>query len=112
MNYKFVSKFNNETTSDSINYFYQLCTFKNPKTKKYCIRRFTINGNNEFIDIRDGELDSRDKYKFIKTHKSNEYKLYGTYDLTYIDYPVLTDILLLKSSILAKDADYTGYALV
>ena len=80
--------------------YYQLCSFMNPTTKKYHIRRFIMNSKNEFLNIQELHIDTKKYKKFIKTHKPNEYKLFGTYDLNQIAYPSLGDITIIQSPIL------------
>jgi hypothetical protein len=113
-NYKFISPSSqtNFLYTPPTNYFkfYQLCSFKNPTNNKFHIRRFVLNGKNEFVDINDKFIDSREYKKFIQSHKLNEYKLYSAYDLNYIPYPNLGEITISQSPILQFDSDYSGYA--
>lgn len=108
--YKFVSEFNETVKPKEIVYYYQLASFKDPKTNKYNIRRFTINENDEFIDVKETSLNSKEFRKFIKTQKPNKYKVFSVYTLDIIQYPTLSDISLCKSEILSKNNEYYGYA--
>ena len=109
--YKFVSNFDDDTTNNEPNvYFYQIASFADLKTKRYHCRRFTINYNNEFVNIKDRYISNRVLDKFLKIKKNNQYKLFPVYDLNYVDHPANTDILLLKSDLLATNYDYYGYA--
>ena len=99
-----------ERTLDSLNYYYQMCSFPNPRTNKLHMRKFVIDHDNNFINISNYQL-SYDQYKkFMKTKRPNEYKQFSTYDLSEINYPTLHDILLLKSDILGTDHSYSGFA--
>lgn len=110
--YKFVSNFNDDEAIQEPNlYFYQVAAFADLQTNKYHIRRFTINHNNEFIDVKDRDISKRMFDKFLKYKKSNQYKLYPVYDLNYVDMPEISDILLLKSDLLSNH-DYAGYATI
>ena len=91
-------------------FFYQISTFKNPKTKKYHMRKFVIDGNGKFIDIKDYNLTTNQCKTFYKTKKKNEYKKYNVYDLDNVQYPVLSDFHMAKSEILNNNFDYTGFA--
>ena len=111
-NYRFVSDFNqSEPTNDTaITYFYQLATFPDKKTNKYHLRRFSISDNNEFVDVKNYALNKKQYSRFLEVKKRNEYKCYSVMDLNVVNYPVLADILLAKSSILSTAYDYTGFA--
>ena len=109
--YKFVQSFDEKTPCPEPNiHFYQIAAFANPKTKLYHVRRFAINYNNEFVSSRNHYINKRTFDKLLKKKKNNEYKLFSVYDLADVDFPVLSDILLLKSDILSTNYDYYGYA--
>jgi len=95
---------------DNIYVFYQMCTFLNPKTKTYNVRRFIINSKNEFVNMKEYNITKKQYKKFIMTTKKHKYKCYSTYSLKYIDYPNMGDILTAKSNILSKNYDYTGFS--
>ena len=107
MNYQFVANFEEEPVEQLCS-FYQIASFLDPKTGKYHVRRFVINNNNEFLNIRDHYLNKNQYYKLFKRKKPNEYKVYSVYNLNSINYPVLGDILAAKSSILSTSSDYYG----
>ena len=109
MNYKFVANFEEEQ-EEHLSSFYQIASFSHPKTGKYHVRRFVINNNNEFLNVRDHNLDKKQYYKLLKRKKPNEYKMYSVYNLNSVNYPVLGDILAAKSSMLATNCDYYGAA--
>jgi hypothetical protein len=110
--YKFVTNLNEDPhpkNSDIIS-FYQICTFPHPKNKMYNVRRFSINSNNEFAAIKNSFLSKSRLERFLKSKKNNQYAMYSTYDLNYVKYPTLSDILLLKSDILSNQYKHYGAA--
>lgn len=109
MNYKFVANFDEEP-EEQLSSFYQIASFTHPKTGRYHVRRFVINNNNEFLNVRDHYLDKNQYYKLLKRKKQNEYKMYSVYNLNSVNYPVLGDILAAKSSMIATSCDYYGPA--
>jgi hypothetical protein len=84
--------------------YYQLCSFKNPYNSKYHIRRFIVNSRNEFVNIQEGYITSKEYNRFIQSHKLNEYKQYNTYDLNQVNYPNMGEISIVQSPILDCDA--------
>lgn len=109
--YKFVNSFDEDKPCQEQNIsYYQIASFADLKTKLYHARKFTINGNNEFVSVRDYYINKRTYEKLLRQKKNNEYKLYAVYDLNHIAYPTMPDILLLKSDILGTNYDYYGYA--
>lgn len=93
-----------------INFFYQVCSFPDPYTKKFHMRKFVINENNEFIDVKEYNLSKKQAKKFFNEKKPNEYKCYSVYNLKNVDYPIMSDVLMAKSDILSTNYDYTGFA--
>jgi len=111
--YKFVSNFDDDVKPLQLPtvHFYQVCTFPNPKTKKYQLRRFTVNENNEFVDVKAGQIDETKYNQFIKTQHVNKYKPYSVYSIEDVSYPTLSDILLCRSDIMGhRDNNYSGFA--
>ena len=109
--YKFVNSFKEECANNEPNVdFYQIAAFADQKTNMYHIRKFTINCSNEFIAVRNHYIKKRTLDRFIRTKKYNQYKTFPVYDLEYVDYPSLSDILLLKSDLLSTNYYYYGYA--
>lgn len=113
MEYNFVPKkstniYNYQELDDVL--FYQVAYFLNPKTKKYNVRKFTINSMNEFADIKDYYLDKERYEIFMKLKKPNEYRMFEVYDFKNIDPPSLSDILILRSQILSNNDEFDGYA--
>jgi hypothetical protein len=117
--YQFVSQFDDSQNINHVNavnhierniYFSQVCSFPHPQSKKHQLRRFRINESNEFTDINYFLLTPEQFAKFISTKKKHEYKCYPVYDLSIIEYPNLSDVLLTKSDILSKNYNYTGFA--
>ena len=91
--------------------YYQVCTFMNPHTEKYRVRRFVVNGKGQFVNIQERDYTEREYQMFLKHKKPNEYKLFSTYDLNYVNYPTAGDLQIAQSPILSNDADYTGYSM-
>ncbi|ARF09805.1 hypothetical protein Indivirus_3_54 [Indivirus ILV1] len=109
--YKFVNSFKETCANNEPNVnFYQIAAFADLETKLYHVRKFTINCSNEFISVRNHNISQRSLDKLIKLKKNNEYKLFPVYDLNYVDYPSLSDILLLKSDMLSNNYYHYGYA--
>jgi hypothetical protein len=92
------------------NLFYQICYFKNPTTNKYHSRKFVINELGNFTDIQDFLLYEDQRKFIVENSKPYEYKLYSTYDLNYVPYPRMGEILITQSTIMSKDHDYNGYS--
>lgn len=112
--YTFVNNFNNqnEFENDAISQlsFIQIASFPNPKTKLYHIKRFIIDQNNEFAGIKEYFLSKRRYDKLLQRKKRNQYKLYAVYNLNTVNYPSMSDILMLKSDILGSNHNYYGFA--
>lgn len=108
--YKFVNNFNEHFQNDNLISFYQISSFANPKNGKYHLRRFIINNDNQFVNIKEYQLEKKYFDKFIRKKKSNEYRMYSVYDLSNVNYPSLSDVLLLKSDTLKNNYNYYGYA--
>ena len=99
-----------EPEEEYISFFYQIATFPDPYTKKFNMRKFIMSGNNDFLDIKEYNLTKKQAKKFYAEKKPNKFKRYSVYNLKDVGYPVMTDILTAKSSILSQDYDYTGFA--
>lgn len=108
--YKFVNDFNLTPKPNNLTTFYQLSSFPNPKHGKYELRRFLVNDENEFVEIKNYLIDKKQYNKFIKYRKRQTYKIYSVYDLTLVSYPTLSDILQSRSDMLSSDYDYYGCA--
>ena len=109
--YKFVNNFDNTVQQEEQQLsFLQIASFPNPKTKLYHVRRFIIDGKNEFAGIKEYFLSKRRYDKLLQRKKKNQYKLYSVYNLNIINYPCMSDILMLKSDILGSNYDYYGFA--
>lgn len=96
--------------NSTLTFYYQICMFKNPDDNKYHMRKYVVNGNNEFINIKDYRLNSKQNKKFYSMKKQHEYKRFGVFHLDNVPPPSLFDVSTSKSDILGKDYDYTGYA--
>ncbi len=111
VNYVFGDK-RNEEVVDNITFsnYYQICTYKDPTTNSYHLRKFVISSKNEFEQMNEYRLTKKQLKKFIENKKKHEYKCYPSYNFNNIDYPNLGDIHMANSSILSGNSDYTGYA--
>ena len=110
VNFRFVSKTNEPETLVRPYKYYQLCSFINPNTKRYHLRRFVVNNKNEFVSIDNYMLDQNQYMRFVQTRPPNEYKLFNTYELNYVPYPSSGDLLISQSPILSTNTDYSGFA--
>jgi len=99
-----------KTTPGDYTFFYQICAFSNPKNKKYHMRKFVVDENYKFVDIRDFYLSKKSYKKFFAEKKPHEYKTFPYYTLDDANYPHMTDILTAKSSMLDDSNNYTGFA--
>jgi len=99
-----------EQLNNTISYFYQICIFPVPKTKLYNMRKFVINGKNEFVDIKDYQLTEDQCKKFYDSKKKHEYKCFSTFSLDNVNTPTLNDVNTAKSNILTNEYSYTGFA--
>ena len=110
MNYQFVNNFNDNTIDEKLISFYQVASFINPKTQKYHVRRFVINNDNEFVNVRDHYINKKMYDKLFSVKKPNQYKIYSVYDLNSINYPSMGEVLGAKSSMIVSNSDYYGPA--
>lgn len=110
--YKFVQPNAQQESEESadFSFFYQICTFPDPYTKKFHMRKFIINHRNEFANVKEFNLSKKQCKKFFAIKKQHEYKCYPVYSLENINYPNLGEILGSKSDILNNEYDYTGFA--
>jgi hypothetical protein len=111
--YNFITQRDNITDiedSNELTFYYQICIFPNPHTRRFHMRKFVVNCNNEFATIKDFNLTKRQCKRFFSHKKQHEYKAYPAYSLNDINYPVLSDILTSKSNILGNNYDYYGNA--
>lgn len=116
--HKFVARFNDEddlqkyqgyeVDDGTTTKFYQLASF--PYDNRYHLRRFVLNGKNEFVHIQNFYLSKRQYKKFLLKKKNYQYKLYPVYDLDVAGYPTSGDIQMAKSSILSQNNEYYGYS--
>lgn len=117
--HKFVGSFDENESKKFLGYnsddgtttkFYQIASFPDPNTGRYHIRRYVVNGKNEFSSIIEHYITKRKYEKFIASKKKHEYNMYSVYDLDVVGPPKLTEILMAKSEILANNSDYSGFA--
>lgn len=96
----------------TINFFYQVCLFKNPYDNTHHIRKLTYDQDYKIIGLEEKKYTEKQFAKFTKVHKPNKYKLYSTYDIKLIDYPSMGDIMDCSSSLLNNQDDhFNGFAL-
>lgn len=100
----------NPTIQNKITIFYQVCVFKNPWTHKYHIRKFVLNANNEFVEIKDYQLTEKIYKKFTEGLGQHKHKYYSTYSLDDIAYPHMSEILTAQSELFTNETDYFGFA--
>ena len=100
---------NMEQTYENVVY-YQIAIYPNPKTGKYHIRRFEIDGNNKVKSVKEKFITNEQQSKFKKVKKCNEYKAYPDINLNNVSYPSRYDIGLYRSNLLKQNTEYTGYA--
>jgi hypothetical protein len=84
---------------DQFTFFYQICTFPNPNTNKFHLRKFVINNRNEFVNTQEFYLSKRQCKRFYEMKNSHEYRNYPMYSLDDVPYPKASDITLSKSSL-------------
>lgn len=114
MKYKFVSSFNNlpptAPVPEKLVDYFQICAFPDKTLGTYQVRKYVINNDNVFVDIKDLKLTKKELKKLLSYRKQNEYKVYPVYDLKMIPRANLSDVLELKSDMTTKSYDDYGYA--
>lgn len=92
--------------------FYQFCAFADPKTTKYEVKVFYVNGYNEITNYKQYFLDKKIRKKLLRSLTENKYRMFPVYNLDYIDYPSSNDISFARSAILNTETDISnlGYA--
>ena len=118
MSYKPVFNFNKNTSVQDLLYqppkqqfkYYQICSFVNPFTNKYKVKRFILNEKGEFVSIQEGEFNQKQYMRFVQEKNPNQYKMYNTYDLSYVPLPQLGEISIAQSPLFQDESDYTGFA--
>lgn len=109
--YEFVKKEEERVPLYSdIDYFYQVCTFPNPESDKYHLRKYVIGQDNQFLKVEEYKLTKRQYRKFLKTKSSNCYKAYPMYNLDNVGAPHPGELLAMRSEIISSSHNYTGYA--
>lgn len=110
MSHKFVNNFNTNK-DDTVSYFYQLAEFPDKKRNGlHDVRVFVINSKNEFIDIKNFMITPQQYHNLIKSKKKHQYQIFSVYNLSIVDYPHISHILVSKSDILRNNHNYSGYA--
>ena len=92
-----------------LKFFYQICTFPNITDGLYHIRRYTIDQNDRFVDIKYFRINKKQLKKLFKTTKPHCYKCYSTYTLESVNPPTIGEIMIMTSDILDHDYSFTGW---
>ena len=104
VNFKFVDKhrtiYNNGEYVPEDVIFYQLATFSHPIHNGYHVRRFVIDGNNNYVSVKERYFTEEEYNKFIQNTKPNIFRRYSTFDLNEVNNPNMADISLVRSDIL------------
>lgn len=108
--YTFNHKSDSSNSIDNISFFYQICIFPDPSTNKFHMRKFIVNGDNNFLQVKNFRLSKKQYKKFFSLNKPHEYKCFSVFSLDHVNFPSLSDILLSKSNILSTDYNYSGFA--
>lgn len=90
--------------------YFQICSFKNPNTNKYCVRKFVIDSNNNIVRVKNYWYNSKQCKQLMESRMSNTYKCLPMFDLVDAAYPIMADIIGARSKILSQDYDYSGFA--
>jgi hypothetical protein len=88
-------------TADNLNYrpnrfqdtFYQICQFKNEKTKMHITRKIIYNENYDIIKIFEKQYDSKKINKFLNSVNPNKVKIYPVYDIKIVGLPTSSELL-------------------
>lgn len=88
--------------------FYQICQFKNEKTKLYPVRKVIFNEIYEPIQVFEKEYDAKTLRKFMHQNNNNKYKIYPVNKLTYLAPPNSSDFMC-RHSDLTKDKIYNKW---
>lgn len=87
-------------TSKQVYNFYQLCAFVNPDTDRYDCRQVIVDNLTNVVNIKEYSLMQEECAVLLSNVKSNEYKIYQTININYVDLPDTQDILILVSPLL------------
>ncbi|ARF10825.1 hypothetical protein Hokovirus_3_98 [Hokovirus HKV1] len=111
--YSFVTSnrnFDNQVfLNDKSTYYYQICTFPDPKTSRYHMRRFLFDGENNVSDITNYYLSQDQNALFYKTKTPNIYRAYPMNNFTNIDYPTEEDLDVARSELFGIKLNNTNY---
>lgn len=99
---------NSDLKLDEVKY-YQIALYKNDKNL-YHVRRITLNGNNSITEVKEAFFKKDNLEEFVKSKKTNTYKIYPVYSLNRVEYPTAADISLARSDILHHSHNYTGFS--
>lgn len=88
------------TPTKKIYKFYQVCSFKNPKSNMYDVRIVIFNEHSEVIKQTEYMYDEKQCNILIKSKNSNRLKIYSTFDIDLIGLPDMDDLLKGQSTLL------------
>ena len=88
--------------------FYQICQYKNEKTKLYPVRKVIFNERYEPKRIFEKEYDAKTLKKFMHKNSNNKYKVYPINDLSFLSQPNSSDFMC-RHSDLTKNKINNGW---
>ena len=74
--------------------FYQLCSKRDPRIKKYRARKYVLNSQKQLVKTKEFSLSLKQRRKLLEGLENQEYKEYSTRDLTLV--PSLPQPLILS----------------
>lgn len=84
--------------------FYQICQFKNDKTKLYGTRKVIFDENYNIIAKYEKDYNFKTLKRFMKNNaKHNKFRIYPVNDISFIGYPNKSDLMIVNSNLMAKD---------
>lgn len=84
--------------------YYQICQFKNPFTKLYETRKIIFNQNGDILQMFERSYKLDDLEKFMKSHKTNKYKMFPTKEMSEVALPAVHDMLETRSELLNNNS--------
>jgi hypothetical protein len=83
-----------------LSYFHQLCTFRDPKTKKFINRTILLDESYNIIDMRVNYLTDVQSRALLSRVSDTELKMYATNNLDNISLPNCDDLIKSQSELL------------
>ena len=90
------------------NSFYQICQYKNEKTKLFPVRKVIFNEKYEPIRIFEKEYNAKTLKRFMQKNTNNKYKIYPINDLSFLEQPNNSDFMC-RNSDLTKNKINNGW---